>query len=161
MPQTTPHHPARIQKHILLLLIACALLATVPGTAASQPTIELSREELPDFREVLTGHFSDVQYYYVSASGLDEPLQLAADAPFKVSVECHDGFSPTLTLDHHDGEVDDVRIYVRLFPEAEGTFDGAIVHTSGDAEEQILAVSAVASPTSSRRLLRKRHRDGQ
>lgn len=141
MPQTTLQHPARIQRCVLLLLIACALLVAMPGTAASQPAIELSREELPDFREVLTGHFSDVQYYYVSASGLDEPLHLAADDPFKVSVECHDGFSPELTLDHHNGEVDEVRIYVRLFPEAEGTFEGSIAHSSGDADEQSLAVS--------------------
>ena len=132
---------ARIQRQVLLLLIACMLLAAKPGTAVSQSAIELSTEALPDFREVLTGHFSDVQYYYVSASGLDDPLHLAADAPFKVSVECHDGFSPTLTLEHGDGEVDHVRVYVRLFPDAEGTFEGAILHASGEAEEKSLSVS--------------------
>ncbi len=141
MPKPTLHHPVRIQRQILLLLIACALLAAVPGTAASQPAIELSREALPDFREVLTGHFSDVQYYYVSASELDDPLDITADTPFKVSLECHEGFSPELTLDHNDGEVDDVRIYVRLFPGDEGTFEGAVRHTSGDAEEKSLSVS--------------------
>ncbi len=135
------YHPAHVQRQVLLFIIACVLLAARPGVAVSQPAIDISTGQLPDFRQVLTRHVSDVQYYYVSASELDNPVHVTADAPFKVSLDCHEGFSPTLTLEHSDGELDGVRIYVRLFPEDEGTFEGAVLHISGQAEEQSLSMS--------------------
>ncbi len=112
-----------------------------------QPVITVAEDQLPDFREVYTGYFSDVQFYHVSAESLNAPLVLRAEGPFRISLDCHDGFTDSLALETDDGEIPLTRIYVRLFPESTGSFDGVIIHQSQDAQSAVLLVSGAGIDT--------------
>lgn len=94
-------------------------------------SIILSSASLASFREVYTGNFSDVQFYYVEATELEGDLTIHAPSPFKVSFDCTAGFSESLVLEESDGNIAETRIYVRAFPGGTGSFDDNIVHVSG------------------------------
>ncbi len=126
-------------------LIALVLFMSV--AAGAQPVITVSDEQLPDFREVYTGHFSDEQFYEVSAEQLQSPLILQAGEPFRISLDCHEGFTDSLSLTADDGEVASTRIYVRLFPETTGVFEGDIIHYSDETEDIPLSVSGTGIDT--------------
>ncbi|MGM0573716.1 MAG: hypothetical protein ACQESL_08185, partial [Bacteroidota bacterium] len=126
-------------------LIALALFTAVAANA--QPVITVSDEQLPDFREVCTGHFSGEQFYEVSAEQLSSPLILQAGEPFRISLHCYEGFTDSLSLPAVDGEVAPTRIYVRLFPETTGVFESDIIHYSDDTEDIPLPVSGTGIDT--------------
>ena len=137
-----PYQLSFVKWHLFLLFLIIGLpLAAKPDDRQSQPAINISVQHLPDFREVIAGHFSDVQYYYVAGIGLEASLDIVAEAPFMVSLDCHEGFASALSLPHNDGQVDETRVYIRLFAEAVGSFTGSIIHTSESADQQSLSVS--------------------
>lgn len=124
--------------YLRLLFILPALLVS---HAAAQPQIRLSTGQLPGFREVVAGHFSDVQFYYVSAAELDDTLLLTAEAPFRLSLDCYEGFAETLSLPPAGGEVPSTRIYVRLFAESPGQWEATAGHSSAGADAAELELS--------------------
>ncbi len=113
------------------LLCSLAFFFFLP--VSGQPVINVSEHQLPDFRGVYAGNFSDVQFYYVSAEGVNAPLVLLTDDPFRISLDCYEGFTDSLALVTDDGEIPVTRVYVRLFPETTGNFQGAVLHQSEDA----------------------------
>jgi len=128
------------------LVFLLALILSLP--LSGQPDIAVSDEQLPGFREVYTGHFSDVQFYYVSADNLNAPLVLLSEEPFRISLECYQGFTDSLALVPDDGAISTTRIYVRLFPETPGDFQKIIFHYSAGVEAVELLVSGTGIVTS-------------
>ncbi|MFO7978976.1 MAG: endonuclease [Bacteroidales bacterium] len=125
----------------LLIFLLTAIAFNTPSAFGQQGSISLSQSQLPDFREVVTGHFSDVQFYEVSAQGISGSLELSAEPPFRISRECHTGYAASLTLNSSQGEVSSTRIYVRMFPESTGNNQGVITHQATDLQPVTLAVS--------------------
>ena len=117
------------------------MLLPIHKAAGMQGSITLSTAQLPDFRQVYTGYFSDVQFYYVTAETLNDHLDITAEGPFRISLDCYEGFSESLTLTTGDGDIPETRIYVRLFPESTGQFQAGIVHESDGTTPATLAVS--------------------
>jgi endonuclease I len=134
--------PSFTQNRLLFRILLPALfLLPIQTAAGMQGSITLSTTQLPDFRQVYTGYFSDVQFYYVTAETLNDHLEITAEAPFRISLDCYEGFAETLTLTTGDGDIPETRIYVRLFPESTGQFQGSIVHESDGTTTATLALS--------------------
>ena len=125
----------------LLLVFLLPLLFPAIQTAQAQGSIELSETSLYDFREVYTGNFSDVQFYDVSAQNIGDELEITAENPFRVSINCYDGFGASITLPTSNGDLAETRIFVRFFPEQTGEKTGDIIHESGEAEPKTVSVS--------------------
>ncbi len=124
---------------ILLLTIVAFPAGEVHG---QQGSISLSQSQLPDFREVYTSHFSDVQFYEVSAQDITGPLELSAEAPFRISLACHTGYAASLNLTTDDqGDVTPTRIYVRMFPQVTGNKQATIAHQTTDLQPVNLTVT--------------------
>ncbi|MDX9941352.1 MAG: endonuclease [Bacteroidales bacterium] len=127
------------RKNSRLLLILIMVLASVRVIAAG--SITLSTSSLPHFRGVYPGQFSDVQFYYVQASGISQDLTITVNGPFKVSLDCMDQFSSSLTLSPSNGNISSKRIYVRFFPESTGQKQGTLTHQAGDAGPSTISLS--------------------
>jgi len=127
------------------LFFFLAIIRVLP--LSGEPNISVSSAQLPGFQEVYTGHFSDVQFYYVSAGNLDAPLVLLAGKPFMISLDCYQGFTDSLALMPDEGTVHTTRIFVRMFPETAGVFEKSIFHESGDSEPVELPVSGTGIVT--------------
>ncbi len=101
------------------------LLWVLPSV--SQTTLTLSTQSLPDFREVYPGHFSDVQFYHLTAEDPETKLIIRSPTGFKISLDCYDGFTDSLAINYEETGLTQT-IYVRFFPEITGSFDGSISH---------------------------------
>ncbi len=129
--------------------ILCLLFLSWSLNLLSQATLSLSDSSLPHFREVWTGDHSDVQFYYVEGEQLEGEVVITADAPFRISLDCHTGFSGVLSLEPgEDGVLESSRIFVRLFAEEVGEFERLITHQYGGDESAVLEVSGSGILTS-------------
>lgn len=131
------HFLNNIRLFLFLIIITGGMQVLAAGS------ISLSSSSLPHFRGVYPGHFSDVQFYYVQASGISQDLTINAEGPFKVSLDCADNFSGSLVLSPSNGNISSRRIYVRFFPESTGEKQGTITHQSGDAGPVALSLSGL------------------
>lgn len=125
------------QTNGLLLLL---FLSTMSSWAQS-PKISINSNQLPDFRQVYTGMYSDVQFYYLSAQSLTAPLKITAQAPFKISLHCYEDFQQELELQPTNGQMASTRIYVRFYPDAAAAFTRIISHESGNLQGPSLGLS--------------------
>ncbi len=128
-----------------VLLIFLLKLLTLQAFA--QPKVSLPDEGMPDFREVYTGYFSDVQFYVLVAEDAESNLVLKAEGPFRISLGCYEGFTDSLLIDAEKGKIEET-IYVRFFPESTGHFEGEIKHISGNNVVASLALSGRGIETS-------------
>jgi endonuclease I len=101
----------------------------IAAASKAQSSIDLSKDSLPGFRQVYIHTVSDVQFYDITAENLSEELQIEAEYPLKVSLQCHENFESTLNLSPSQGNINE-RIYVRVFPETIGSFTPVINHLS-------------------------------
>lgn len=108
--------------------------------------INTSTSSLYSFRQVYTDNMSDVQFYDVQASNLNSSLEITAESPFMISLDCHDQFQSSLSITPSSGNVNK-RIFVRAFPSGTGNFNVKIIHSSdGFANKEVsVHVQAVAS----------------
>jgi len=113
----------------ILTWLALFLLFTMQARADG--TFDVSVQQLPDFLGVQPGMRSDVQFYYVSGSELDQNLVITVEGQFKVSLHCYEDFVTSLSLNPVNGTIASTRIYVRFFPENTGIKQGTITHQSG------------------------------
>jgi endonuclease I len=125
----------------LKLITGLLLMNFAASQAKAEGTFSLSTEELPDFREVYAGYFSDVQFYYVNGSELSQNLEINAEGPFSISLHCYDDFDSSLSLTPSNGSINDVRVYVRFFPQATGQFQGSITHQAGSVGPLTISLS--------------------
>ena len=125
----------------LKLITALLLLNLAASQAKTEGTFSLSTEQLPDFRGVYAGHFSDVQFYYVNGSELSQNLEIGVEGPFRISLHCYDDFGNSLSLTPSNGNLTNTRIYVRFFPQASGQVQGTITHQSGSVGPLTISLS--------------------
>jgi endonuclease I len=117
------------------------LFSLISGKVLSDGTFNLSVGQLPDFRGVYPGAFSEVQWYYVEGSELSDSLQITTEGPFKVSVFCLGNFDTSLSLEVVNGVLYRTLIFVRFFPEEVGNFQGTITHQSGNVGPLTISLS--------------------
>jgi len=110
-------------------------------------SIQVSLSQLPYFRGVYPGNFSDVQFYYVQGQSLTQPLQISVGGDFKISLDCHNGFASSITLNPTDGNIHNIRVFVRFFPQSLGPKNGTITHASGAATVRAVSVSGSGIPS--------------
>lgn len=135
-----PLHYYPLSMLMMLWISITALSATAQDTELQPKSggqITLSTHTLPSFRSVYTGTHSDVQFYEIDATGLEENLTITATPPARISTDCYTGFVSTLSLPPHNGEIAGQRIFVRIFAENTGNFSPVISHTSGNVQEDI------------------------
>lgn len=94
--------------------------------------------ELYDFKEVVVGNTSDVQFFYLSAGGLTEDLVLTVPDGFGISVDCRQAYSGSLTIPHADGDFIDKRVFVNFVPTEVKDYSGSLVIQSGQDEGGLL-----------------------
>lgn len=116
---------------IKIIFLISILLTLFPGLTLADGTFNVSVSQLPDFRGVQPGHFSEVQFYYVNGSELSQNLEITVEGPFRISLHCQEDFSNSLSLVPANGTISSTRIYVRFFPETTGAMQGTISHQAG------------------------------
>lgn len=114
------------------VFLLATLFFLLSNNALADGTIDVSVSQLPDFRGVYPGHFSDVQFYYVNGSELGQNLVISAEGPFRISLDCYEDFESTLSLTPSNGTIGSTRIYVRFVPENTGNKQGTISHQAGN-----------------------------
>ncbi len=117
------------------LLVLSGFQVTASGS------ISVSQSQLPYFKGVYQGNFSDVQFYYVQGQSLSQHLQISVEGDFKISLDCHEGYASSITLNPTGGNVPSTRVFVRFFPQSLGTKNGTITHSSGAATIRTVSVS--------------------
>ncbi len=127
----------------LIIFLLPAILPAITNNDAEQKngSIEASATSLYDFREVYKGNYSDVQFYQVSGEGLSEEVEITVDSPFRISINCYDGFESSITLPTEEGIFPETRIFVRFYPEHTGEKTGIIKHQSGSVETRTVSLS--------------------
>ncbi len=118
-----------------------SLLTLFSNRLLADGTFDVSVSQLPDFRGVYHGHYSDVQFYYVNGSELAQNLEISAEGPFRISLHCHEDFGNSLSLAPTNGTITSTRIYVRFFPETNGASQGTISHQAGSVGPINLSLS--------------------
>jgi endonuclease I len=140
---------------LLIFLVGCGAslraiqvqpAACHKAAADSSAGIHLSVSGLPDFREVYPGHYSDVQWYDLHATDIDQELHVSATGPFRISLQCHEGFDQSLVLSSDQGQLEETRVYVRFFPAETGQKTGHITHWSDSTDSIPLVVSGTGIP---------------
>lgn len=94
--------------------------------------------ELYDFREVVVGNRSDVQFFYLSAGELLNDLVITAPAGFSVSKDCQQGFSASLTILQSEGGFNDQKLFVNFVPAEVKDYSGSLLIQSGEDESSLL-----------------------
>ncbi|MFO8067600.1 MAG: choice-of-anchor J domain-containing protein, partial [Bacteroidales bacterium] len=113
-------------------------VAVDPGS----PNITLSTPSLYNFGDVYVNNWSNVQFYYISATNLLSDLVIDTPADFKISLSCKEGFTNTLTITPSGtGNILNTRIYVKYNPGSTGAVNGVITNSATDATTRNLAVS--------------------
>ncbi|MFN2396098.1 MAG: endonuclease [Bacteroidales bacterium] len=131
--------PCAVSLYLIIFLIATAGKAQAP--------FDLSKDSLPGFKQVYIHTVSDVQFYDITAENISEDLQIEAEYPLKVSLQCHDNFTSTLNLSPSQGNINE-KIYVRVFPETMGLYSPVITHAaSGYTAELSTTLTATESQT--------------
>lgn len=115
------------------VFLLAILLFLFTKTALAEGTFDVSVNQLPNFRGVYPGHFSDVQFYYVSGSELGQNLEISVEGPFRISLDCFEDFDNSLSLVPTNGNITSTRVYVRFFPETTGNKQGGLFHQAGTA----------------------------
>ncbi len=115
------------------------VMATFQTVASGSITLSVS--QLPNFRGVYPGNFSDVQFYYVQGGSLTQPLQISVVGDFMISLNCHVGYSSTVSINPSGGNVQNTRVFVRFFPQGLGAKNGSITHSSGAAPVRTVSIS--------------------
>lgn len=123
--------------HITGLLFLFLILSY----AASAGSVSLSVTELPDFREVIVGMRSDVQFYTVKADNIQKTLTIKTEKPFAISFDCFNGFKQKLELSPHEGSIEETTVYVRFFPEQVGDHQANISHQTDKKQGMSLVVT--------------------
>ncbi len=90
--------------------------------------------ELHDFKEVVVGHASDVQFFYLSAGELLHDLVISAPDGFGISLDCHQGYAASLTIPQSESGFNDKKIFVNFVPTQEKDYSGGLVVQSGQEE---------------------------
>ena len=126
---------------------------THSSTDVDDVTLAVSGETIPDPGITVTGTLtafdqalgtpSAPQSYELSGTNLAGNLIVTVPASFEVSFN-GDTWLDGLTLVPTNGNVDPLMIYVRLNAMEEGTFEGAIVHSSDGVDPVNLAVSGTS-----------------
>lgn len=101
--------------------------------------INTSTNNLYSFRQVYVGNNSDVQFYQLEAENLTANIQIIAESPFMVSLDCYEHFENILIIPNDDGVVSQ-RIFVRAFPESTGNFNVKLTHSSDGMESIEISV---------------------
>ncbi len=122
---------------VFFLIIFCTVVPV--SLIAQNPEINLSTNTLYSFRQLYVETMSDVQFYDIEAENLNSDLEITAEYPFKVSLDCYQYFENSLTIQHDNGIVSQ-RVFVRAFPGETGNFNATITHTSDDAQAVSLNV---------------------
>jgi endonuclease I len=130
-----------IKGSITKVLAIGFLLVLASFQLMASGSIAVSVGQLPNFRGVYPGKFSDVQFYIVQGQNLTQPLHISAEGEFKVSLNCSDGFATSLTINTSGGNVANTRVFVRFFPGTIGVKNGTISHSSGQATVRNVTVS--------------------
>jgi endonuclease I len=94
--------------------------------------------ELYDFKEVVVGNTSDVQFFYLSAGELLNDLVITAPAGFGVSVDCQQGFAAALTIPLSEGGFNDKQVFVKFVPAEVKDYNGSLLIQSGEDEGSLL-----------------------
>jgi endonuclease I len=118
-----------------------ALLFIFSSAASAEGTFDVSTSQLPDFRGVYPGQFSEIQFYYVSGSELGQNLEISVEEPFRISLDCFEGFGNSLSLVPANGTITSTRIYVRFYPETTGPKQGTITHQAGSVGPLTISLS--------------------
>ncbi len=106
------------------------------------PYIEISTPSLYNFGDVYVDNWSNVQFYYVSATNLLSDLVIDTPGDFKISLNCKEGFTNTLTIPpSENGHILNTRIYVKYNPASTGIVNDVITNASTDATTRNLSVS--------------------
>lgn len=91
--------------------------------------------ELYDFKEVVVGNTSDVQFFYISAGERTQDLTISAPDGFEVSEDCQQGYASSLTLPLSEGGLNDKKVFVHFVPAAMKDYSGSLLLQSGEDED--------------------------
>ena len=114
-------------------------VASNPAVAEYIIKRTISTSSLPSFRKVYTDTYSDIQFYYVDMSALEENLIIESEYPLLISLDCNVNYNERIDIDSDKNDNDVYRIYVKAYPETSGVFEPAISHTGGDFTEDVTA----------------------
>ncbi len=99
-----------------------------------------------DFKEVVVGNTSDVQFFYLSAGELLSDLVIAAPEGFGVSLDCQQGFAASLTIPQTEGSFIDKKVFVHFVPTEVRDYSGSLlVHDGQDEGGRLLSGSGISS----------------
>ena len=136
----------------ILFAIVCSIAIFSPHLlqskhieARSVNQIVLTPEQLPDFREVYIHTVSDVQFYDVYITNLTTAMNVVAEYPLMISLDCYSDFAQELTLVPASGVIDQ-RVFVRAHPGSSGEFHPVITHTTTSAGSAELATQVTGIP---------------
>ena len=94
--------------------------------------------ELFDFKEVVVGNSSDVQFFYLSAGELTNDLVVSAPEGFSVSLGCQQGYASSLTIPQSGGSFNNKMVFVNFMPTEERDYSGSLAIQSGQDEGSLL-----------------------
>jgi endonuclease I len=90
--------------------------------------------ELYDFKEVVVGNTSDVQFFYLSAGELTEDLVLTVPDGFGVSEDCRQAYAGSLTIPQSEGSFNDKKVFVNFLPSEVKDYSGHLIIQNGQDE---------------------------
>lgn len=128
----------------------CPQNVTIQGTTVAASVVKVSLTSLPDFGAIVAGSSSAAQMYTVSGSSLSGDVKIYAPSSVKVSNDNVNYFD-SLSLVQSGGVLAPATIYSKFQPgTADGSYSGAIVHTSVNAGAKyvdVMGTAVAAEPT--------------
>ena len=140
MHRQNPNFAAMLKHAISYLLFLLSL-------GAQAGTITLSAASLPSFGNCAIYFVSDAQRYTVSATGLNQNLDINAPEHFEISLTYNYGYASKIQLAHTSGNISTTTIYVRFSPYLSGAKTGNISHSSAGSTTQNKALAGTATAT--------------